>query len=84
MKHSAIKLPKMLETGVMSRQSALAKKAPNLFATELTRQEFSEALQLKSDSIFVRQMFFLADSDRNGFISYPEFIDLLVLMSKGQ
>lgn len=50
---------------------------------ELNKAEFAQALQLKPNSIFVEKMFLLADADRNGSISYPEFIDLMVLLSQG-
>lgn len=50
---------------------------------ELNKAEFAQALQLKPNSIFVEKMFLLADADRNGSISYPEFIDLMVLLSHG-
>ncbi len=45
--------------------------------------EFAEALQLKADSVFVKQMFALCDRNDDGYISYAEFIDVLVLLSKG-
>ena len=50
---------------------------------ELTRGEFADAMSLKSDSLFVDQMFQLIDQDGNGFISFREFLDMIVIFAKG-
>ncbi|CAK9295218.1 unnamed protein product [Gordionus sp. m RMFG-2023] len=50
---------------------------------ELTRSEFSEALSLKEDSIFVENMFALVDKDKNGRISFKEFLDFTIIFFKG-
>ena len=55
----------------------------NILECELTRDEFAEALSLKKDSIFVEQMFALCDTDGNGFISFREFADMIVIFAKG-
>lgn len=52
--------------------------------TSLSRQEFAEALGMRSDSLFVRQMFNCIDKDRNGQISFQEFLDLVVKFSRGK
>ncbi|KAK0181298.1 hypothetical protein PV327_003591 [Microctonus hyperodae] len=51
--------------------------------TELTLLEFAEALSMRPDAEFVRKIFNLVDTDKNGFISFREFIDMLVLFLKG-
>ena len=50
---------------------------------ELTRQEFADAMSLKADSLFVDQMFQLIDQDGNGFVSFREFLDMIVIFAKG-
>ena len=50
---------------------------------ELTRAEFAEAMSLKPDSLFVDQMFQLIDQDGNGFVSFREFLDMIVIFAKG-
>lgn len=48
---------------------------------QLTRTEFAEAFGLKPTSLFVRNMFLLVDSDKSGFVSFREFLDLFVVLS---
>ncbi|KAI8481248.1 cuticle development [Branchiostoma belcheri] len=43
----------------------------------------AEAMSLRPDSQFVVQMFDLVDKDKNGYISFREFLDLVVIFSKG-
>lgn len=50
---------------------------------ELTRGEFADAMSLKPDSLFVDQMFELIDQDGNGFVSFREFLDMIVIFAKG-
>ena len=50
---------------------------------ELTRGEFADAMSLKPDSLFVDQMFQLIDQDGNGFVSFREFLDMIVIFAKG-
>lgn len=50
---------------------------------ELTKEEFAHALACKPDSEFVENMFSLLDSDRNGYISFRDFLNAVVLFSKG-
>ncbi|XP_049837219.1 dual oxidase-like [Schistocerca gregaria] len=57
--------------------------AKEVIYTELTINEFAEALSMRADSEFVRKMFALVDKDHNGFISFREFLDMLVIFSKG-
>lgn len=45
--------------------------------------EFASALALRPDSEFVENMFSLMDTDHNGYISFREFLNGVVLLSKG-
>ncbi|GAB0193891.1 dual oxidase 2-like [Grus japonensis] len=60
-----------------------SKKAKESLTCELSRAEFAEALGLKAHSMFVESMFSLADKDGNGYISFREFLDILVVFMKG-
>lgn len=59
------------------------KTAQEVIHTELTQFEFADALSMRSDSTFVQQMFALVDKDNNGYISFREFLDMIVIFSKG-
>nr|XP_031528556.1 dual oxidase 2 [Vicugna pacos] len=50
---------------------------------ELSRAEFAESLGLKPQDMFVESMFSLADKDGNGYLSFREFLDVLVVFMKG-
>ncbi|KAM8974091.1 dual oxidase 1-like [Pelodytes ibericus] len=50
---------------------------------ELSRTEFAESLGLKPHSMFVESMFSLADEDGNGYLSFREFLNILVILMKG-
>ena len=52
--------------------------------TSLSKQEFAEALGMKPDSLFVKQMFNCVDKDHDGRISFQEFLDTVVLFSRGK
>lgn len=60
------------------------KKAREVLQCELTASEFADALGLKSDSLFVDSMFTLADRDGNGYLSFQEFLDVIVIFMKGK
>lgn len=60
------------------------KKARKVLQCELTASEFANALGLKSDSLFVDSMFTLADKDGNGYLSFQEFLDVMVIFMKGK
>ncbi|OXA56851.1 Dual oxidase 2 [Folsomia candida] len=51
--------------------------------TELTKAEFANALGMESGSQFVEKMFGLIDRDGNGYISFKEFLEMLVTFAKG-
>ncbi|KAM9854893.1 dual oxidase 1 [Aulostomus maculatus] len=59
------------------------KRAREVLQCELTAAEFADALGLKSDSLFVDSMFTLADKDGNGYLSFQEFLDVMVIFMKG-
>ncbi len=52
--------------------------------TSLSKKEFAEALGMKPDSLFVKQMFNCVDKDNDGRISFQEFLDTVVLFSRGK
>uniref|UniRef100_A0A3P8VW83 NAD(P)H oxidase (H2O2-forming) n=1 Tax=Cynoglossus semilaevis TaxID=244447 RepID=A0A3P8VW83_CYNSE len=58
-------------------------KAREVLQCELTASEFADALGLKPDSLFVESMFTLADRDGNGYLSFQEFLDVMVIFMKG-
>ncbi|XP_065589784.1 dual oxidase 2 [Cyrtonyx montezumae] len=60
-----------------------SQKAKESLTCELSRAEFAESLGLKANSMFVDSMFSLADKDGNGYISFREFLDILVVFMKG-
>ncbi|XP_078052427.1 dual oxidase-like isoform X2 [Augochlora pura] len=57
--------------------------AKDVIHTELTIIEFSEALSMHPDSEFIKKIFDLIDKDKNSFISFREFLDMLVLFLNG-
>ncbi|XP_013772431.1 dual oxidase-like [Limulus polyphemus] len=52
--------------------------------TSLSKKEFAEALGMKPDTLFVKQMFNCVDKDKDGRISFQEFLDTVVLFSRGR
>uniref|UniRef100_H2LKU2 NAD(P)H oxidase (H2O2-forming) n=1 Tax=Oryzias latipes TaxID=8090 RepID=H2LKU2_ORYLA len=59
------------------------RRAREVLQCELTASEFADALCLKPDSLFVDSMFTLADKDGNGYLSFQEFLDVMVIFMKG-
>ncbi|XP_043256112.1 dual oxidase 2-like [Colletes gigas] len=68
------------EDEILKIDSAVARE---VVYTELTIIEFSEALSMRSDSEFIKKIFNLADKDKNGFISFREFLDMLIIFLNG-
>ncbi|XP_067686198.1 dual oxidase 2-like [Haliotis asinina] len=64
-------------------QLDMKKQTKEILQCELSKEEFAEALAVKADSDFVEHFFCLIDSDRNGYISFREFLNAVVLFSKG-
>ena len=59
------------------------KAAKEVLTCELTKHEFADTLQVKPTSLFVTQMFEVVDKDKNGYISFREFLDMIVIFYKG-
>ena len=54
-----------------------------VMSISLSREEFASALGMKSNDMFVRKMFKVVDKERNGRISFRNFLDTVVLFSRG-
>ncbi|CAH1153484.1 unnamed protein product [Phaedon cochleariae] len=67
-------------TEMLTVDAYVAKKVVD---TELTITEFADALSMTAKNEFVKRMFMLIDKDKNGFISFREFADLLVIFADG-
>ena len=52
--------------------------------TTLSKKEFASALGMKETDVFVHKMFNIVDKDGDGRISFQEFLDTIVLFSKGR
>ena len=52
--------------------------------TTLSKKEFASALGMKASDVFVHKMFNIVDKDGDGRISFQEFLDTIVLFSKGR
>lgn len=52
--------------------------------TSLSKVEFATALGMKPDDMFVRRMFNVVDKDQDGRISFQEFLETVVLFSRGK
>ncbi|KAK9889380.1 hypothetical protein WA026_004655 [Henosepilachna vigintioctopunctata] len=66
-----------------SEMLAVSSADRDIINTEITLREFAESLSMKEDNEFVKRMFYLADKDRNGFISFREFVGLLIIFAEG-
>ncbi|XP_073969944.1 dual oxidase isoform X3 [Rhodnius prolixus] len=66
------------------RGSAEAADGDVVMRTSLSRGEFASALGMKPDDVFVRMMFNIVDKDGDGRISFQEFLDTVVLFSRGK
>ena len=51
---------------------------------ELTQSEFGEAFGMKPNSMFVKHMFLLVDTNQSGRVSFKEFLDVFILLSSGE
>ncbi|XP_012261755.2 dual oxidase-like isoform X2 [Athalia rosae] len=60
-----------------------SKISKEVIYTELTIAEFAEALSMAPEAQFVKKMFDLVDKDKNGFISFREFMDMSVIFYNG-
>ena len=66
-----------------SKSAQIGETRRDILECELNRDEFADAMSLKKDSLFVEQMFQLIDKDGNGFISFREFLNMIVIFAKG-
>ncbi|XP_052805242.1 dual oxidase-like isoform X3 [Mya arenaria] len=67
----------------LDQEEVETRQTRDILEIELTREEFATALAMKSNSEFVENMFSLMDSDHNGYISFREFLNAVVMLSKG-
>lgn len=58
-------------------------KMENILKMELTSEEFGNLLNMRPDSIFVKLMFKLIVKDSNNYVSFGEFLNLLIIFAKG-
>ena len=58
-------------------------KHQSILTFEMNKAEFAESLAMKPSSLFVEQIFQLADKTDSGTISFREFLDVLIIFSKG-
>ena len=65
------------------RTDSIRESRQDILECELTKEEFADAMSLKKESLFIEQMFELIDQDGNGFISFREFLDMIVIFAKG-
>ena len=63
---------------------ASSREAKKFIHVELSKEEFADYMKLKANSMFVEQMFNVADVDGSGAISFREFLDIMVLFTKGK
>ncbi|XP_044015108.1 dual oxidase isoform X1 [Aphidius gifuensis] len=52
--------------------------------TSLSKSEFASALGMRPDAVFVQKMFNIVDKDSDGKISFQEFLDTVLLFSRGK
>ncbi|XP_076817727.1 dual oxidase 2-like [Clavelina lepadiformis] len=60
-----------------------SKEAAKLINVGISKEEFAQYLKLKPNSSFVEQMFSVADVDDDGEVSFREFLNIVVLFTKG-
>ncbi|XP_040165408.1 dual oxidase [Anopheles arabiensis] len=75
-----------LRPGERRRRSdaSLDGEVMTVMRTSLSKSEFAAALGMKQDDMFVRKMFNIVDKDKDGRISFQEFLETVVLFSRGK
>ncbi|KAK5639843.1 hypothetical protein RI129_010654 [Pyrocoelia pectoralis] len=75
-----------LRPGERRRRSdaSVDEEVVTVMRTSLSKSEFASALGMKADAVFVRKMFNVVDKDGDGRISFQEFLDTVVLFSRGK
>ena len=58
-------------------------KMRKLINIKISKYEFAQFLKMKEDSLFVTHLFNTADKNNDGFISYKEFRNIIVLFTQG-
>uniref|UniRef100_A0A8C5P907 NAD(P)H oxidase (H2O2-forming) n=1 Tax=Leptobrachium leishanense TaxID=445787 RepID=A0A8C5P907_9ANUR len=71
------------QSDIESFEAGSCSKVREALQCELSRTEFADSLGLKPQSLFVESMFSLADEDGNGYLSFREFLNILVILMKG-
>ena len=72
-----------LRPGEKRRLEDVSSDVIMVMRTSLSKKEFAEALGMRPESLFVKQMFNCVDKDKDGRISFQEFLDTVVLFSRG-
>ncbi|XP_047991381.1 dual oxidase isoform X1 [Leguminivora glycinivorella] len=72
-----------LAPGEKRRKNEDADPESIVMRTSLSKSEFASALGMKADAVFVKKMFNIVDKDSDGRISFQEFLDTVVLFSRG-
>ena len=70
-------------SSVSANRESLPQENQEILHCELTKAEFAEALSLKMDSLFIENMFNLVDKDNDGYVSFREFLDVIVIFAIG-
>ena len=73
-----------LKPGEKRKLEDVSPDVVTVMRTSLSQSEFAGALGMKSDAVFVKRMFNIVDKDGDGRISFQEFLDTVVLFSKGK
>ncbi|XP_077992197.1 dual oxidase 1-like [Glandiceps talaboti] len=68
---------------VISRDFDNDPKMKEVLECELTVHEFAEAFSMKLDDDFVQLIFESVDKDGNGYISFKEFLELVIVLYRG-
>ena len=77
----SVKLESVNDEGMT--EVASSRDARKFVHVQLSKKEFAEYMKLKPNSSFVEQMFNVADTDGSGAMSFREFLDIMVLFTKG-
>ena len=74
----------LLTTSGEKRQLEVDSDVIMVMRTSLSMKEFASALGMKESDVFVKKMFAIVDKDNDNRISFQEFLDMIVLFSKGR
>ncbi|XP_063786038.1 dual oxidase 1-like [Pseudophryne corroboree] len=82
-RHSFAQVLHIDQSGIEGFTAGSSEKVREALKCELSRTEFADSLGLKPHSMFVESMFSLADEDGNGYLSFREFLNILLTLMKG-